>query len=151
VPSNVNFVPVDFERVSLATALSEARLDFEAAAFSSMLGVSQYLTEAALDETFKFILSMPAWSEIVFSFVAADAVLPPDNVALVNAFTSHAAAVGEPWLSRFVPGELAAKLKDMGFSNVFHLTAEEANRRYFQNRSDGLIASLLEQMMRATV
>ena len=39
----------------------------------------------------------------------------------------------------------------MGFAEVFYLAPEEANRRYFANRSDGLNASLLEQMMRAVV
>ncbi len=151
VPANVSFVPVDFEKISLAAALSQARLDLGAAAFFSMLGVSQYLTEAALDQTLRFILSGPPGSEIVFSFVASDAALPPDDVALAKAFTAQFAAIGEPWLLRFIPEELAAKLTAMGFSKAFHLTPEKANQRYFQNRRDGLSASLAEQMMRARV
>jgi O-methyltransferase involved in polyketide biosynthesis len=42
---------VDFEKVSLAKALSQAGLDFGAVTFFAMLGVSQYLTDDALDET----------------------------------------------------------------------------------------------------
>jgi methyltransferase (TIGR00027 family) len=150
-PDNVSFVGVDFEKTSLATALSQAGLDMRAATFFSMLGVSQYLTSAALDETLRFVLSAPARSEIVFSFVASDAVLPADDVALVKAFIGQFAAVGEPWLSRFLPEELFIKLTEMGFSKVFHLTPEQANERYFQNRRDGLNASLLEQMISAKV
>jgi methyltransferase (TIGR00027 family) len=151
VPDNVSFVPVDFERVSLASALSEAGLDLSSATFFSLLGVSQYLTEAALDQTLRFVLSAPARREIVFSFAASDAVLPADDVALVKAFVAQNAAIGEPWLLRFGPEQLVAKLSRMGFSKVFHLAPEEANRRYFQNRRDGLNAALLEQMMRARV
>jgi O-methyltransferase involved in polyketide biosynthesis len=99
----------------------------------------------------EFVLSGPARSEIVFSFVASDAVLPADDVALAKAFTARFAAMGEPWLSRFLPEQLVVKLTEMGFSKVFHLTPEQANRRYFKNRRDGLSASFLEQMMRATV
>ena len=116
-----------------------------------MLGVSQYLREAGLAETLGFVLSMPTGSELVFSFVASDAILPPDDVALAKAFTERSAMVREPWLSRFHPEELVTKLNRMGFSKVFHLTPEEANARYFQNRSDGLTASTLEQMIKATV
>lgn len=115
VPGNVSFVPVDFEAVSLASALSQAGLDFSRATFFSMLGVSQYLSEAAFDQTLRFVLSMPRPSEIVFSFVASDAVLPPDDVALVQAFTTQFAAIGEPWLLRFLPEQLIGKLKTLGF------------------------------------
>ena len=151
VPHNVSFVPVDFEKIPLATALQQAGLDFSAATFFSMLGVSQYLTETALDETLRFILFRKEGSEIVFSFVAADAVLPTDDITLAKGFTEQLAAIGEPWLSRFHPEQLVTELKGMGFSMVLNLTPEEANERYFQNRDDGLNAALLEQMIKATV
>jgi hypothetical protein len=61
------------------------------------------------------------------------------------------AARGEPWLLRIAPEQLIAKLRDKGFSKVFHLSPELANARYFQNRSDGLKASFLEEMIGATV
>ena len=126
-------------------------MDLSGPAFFSMLGVSQYLTELALDQTLRSVLSLPGHSELVFSFVVSDAVLPADDVALAKAFSDQFVAIGEPWLSRFVPDQLVAKLTMMGFSQVFHLTPEEANQRYFQNRRDGLNASLLEQMIRTTV
>ena len=116
-----------------------------------MLGVSQYLREAGLAETLGFVLSVPTRSEIVFSFVASDAILPPDDVALAKAFTERSAMVREPWLSRFHPEELVTRLRGMGFSRVFHLTPEKANERYFQNRDDGLNAAILEQMISASV
>jgi hypothetical protein len=72
-------------------------------------------------------------------------------VTLANAFAAQFAAIGEPWLLRFVPERLIAKLTMMGFSQVFHLTPDEANGRYFQDRRDGLNASFLEQMIEAKV
>jgi methyltransferase (TIGR00027 family) len=150
-PDNVSFVPVDFEKTSLVSALTQAGLDLKSPVFFSMLGVSQYLTEAAFDQSLNFVLSAPAPSEIVFSFVAADAVLAADDVTLVNAFAAQFAAMGEPWLLRFVPEQLINKLTSMGFSQVFYLAPEEANRRYFQDRRDGLNAALLEQMIGARV
>jgi methyltransferase (TIGR00027 family) len=140
LPDNVSFVPVDFEKVSLATALPQAGVDLRAATFFSMLGVSQYLTEIAFDQTLEFILSMPRLSELVFSFVATDDFLSPDDVALVNAFVAQFAAIEEPWRLRFLLEQLIDKLTTMGFSTILHLTPEEANQRYFQNRHNGLNA-----------
>jgi O-methyltransferase involved in polyketide biosynthesis len=82
--------------------------------------------------------------------VTTDATVPADDVVFVKVITAPFAATGEPWLSRFHPESLMAKLTDMGFQKISHLTPEAANRRYFQNRRDRLNASFFEQMMRAT-
>ncbi len=77
------------------------------------------------------------------------ATLRTDDVALVKAFSVEFAAIGEPWLLRFAPEELVAKISAIGFPKVLHLTPEKANQRYFQNRRDGLNAALIERMMSA--
>jgi hypothetical protein len=82
--------------------------------------------------------------------IVADAILDSDDVALRREFTLRFAAIGEPWLLRFLPEEVVARLTAMGFSRVAHLTPEKANDRYFQNRSDGLTAPILEQMIGAS-
>jgi methyltransferase (TIGR00027 family) len=151
VPRNVTFVPLDFEKDTLTNELSQAGFDSSAATFFSMLGVSHYLTEAAFDKTLKFVLSARARSEIVFSFAVADTILDAGDVARARAASAHLSVIREPALLRFHPDQLVAKLTEMGFSKVFHLTPGKANERYFQNRSDGLNAAILEQMMRATV
>jgi methyltransferase (TIGR00027 family) len=151
VPDNVSFVPVDFEKVSLATALAQAGPDMSATTFFSMLGVSQYLTAVALDETLRLVLSAAARSEIVFSFVLPDHALPQEEANLAAKFTAQFAALGEPWLTRFEPSQLVAKLTAMGFSETIHLSSTDANQRYFCGRRDGLNAANLEQMMRAIV
>lgn len=151
VPSNVTLVPVDFERISLREGLAAAGLDFRIPTFFSSLGVTQYLSEETLDLSLNLVLSLPASSEIVFSFVlTASAVSLGERLAAV-AFASIAAARGEPWLSRFVPEQLAGKLAAMGFSRVLCFSTEAANDRYFRGRRDRLAPSRLEQMMRATV
>jgi O-methyltransferase involved in polyketide biosynthesis len=151
VPGNVQFVPVDFEKETLATALPQAGVALDTPAFFAMLGVSQYLTEAAFDQTLGFVLSTPSPSELVFSFVVTDTGLSPDDLALVKAFIARFAAIGEPWRLRFAPEDLLAKLNATGFRRVFHLRPEKANQRYFQNRRDGLSAALIEQMISAGI
>jgi methyltransferase (TIGR00027 family) len=151
IPDNVHLVSVDFESVSLTDGLSAAGLDFSAPTLFSLLGVSQYLTEASLDLTLRFVLSLPASSEIVLSFVLPEAARPADEADLVAAFAARSAEMGEPWLTAFLPDELVAKLRAMGFSRVVHLSPEAATRRYFGDRRDGLSVWRNEQMVRATV
>ena len=151
IPANVSLVGVDFEKVSLREGLAAAGLDFTVPTFFASLGVTQYLTVAALDLSLKLVASLPRGSQIVFSFVVASGALSPKERVFAGVFAAIAAANREPWLTRFVPEQLAAKLAGMGFSKVIHLSNEAAIDRYFQQRRDGLAPSQVEQMMRAIV
>jgi methyltransferase (TIGR00027 family) len=151
VPANISLVPVDFEKISLSEGLAAAGLDLRIPTFFSSLGVTQYLSEEALDLSFNFVLSLPATSEIVFSFVLAASALSLVERVVAGALAAINAGRGEPWLSRFVPRQLASKLAAMGFSKVIHFSTEVANDRYFRGRRDGLAASQAEQMMKAIV
>lgn len=151
VPSNLTFVPIDFERTSIPEALRVTDFALDAPTVCSWMGVTQYLTRDALDATFRFVLSLPPSSEIVFSFI-----LPQEAVSGVEAEALAIAAdrakeVGEPWLTRLRGDELAVRLRAMGFSRTIHLTPEDAHERYFSNRRDGLKERRGEQLMRAII
>jgi methyltransferase (TIGR00027 family) len=151
IPSNLIFVPIDFETASIPDALRASGFALDSQTLCSWMGVTQYLTSEALESTFRFVLSLPASSEIVFSFI-----LPQEEVSGMEAeamviAARRAAEVGEPWLARFRDGELAAKLWLMGFSQIIHLTPQEAGERYFRDRKDGLKHRCGEQLMRAIV
>ena len=151
IPVNLTFVPIDFERTSIPEALRATDFAFDALTLCSWMGVTQYLTRDALDATFRFVLSLPPSSEVVFSFI-----LPQEAVSGVEAealaiAAQRAAEVGEPWLTRIRGDELAVRLRSMGFSQTIHLTPEQARERYFGNRQDGLRERRGEQLMRAIV
>src|SRR5271155_2688796 len=59
IPASLTFVPLDFERQTLAEGLGECGFDSSAAAFLSWLGVTPYLTRDAFLITASFIAGMP--------------------------------------------------------------------------------------------
>jgi methyltransferase (TIGR00027 family) len=150
-PTNLTFVPIDFETTSLKQALRTTGFASDRVTFCSWLGVTQYLTTAAIEATLAFVLSLPRTSEIVFSFILPQEALSGIEADAVLTATTRSAEVGEPWLSRFRPADLAWRLLRMGFSEVTHLTPEQAYDRYLKNRHDGLAGRRGEQMMRAIV
>jgi methyltransferase (TIGR00027 family) len=151
IPANLTFVPIDFERTLLADALQAVDFDFERKTFCSWLGVTQYLTAGAISSTLEFVLSLPRSSEIVFSFILPFEALSGIEAEAQERAAHQSAAVGEPWLSTFRPADLKAQLRAKGFSEVIHLTPEEAHERYLKHRRDGLRVRRCEQLMRAIV
>jgi methyltransferase (TIGR00027 family) len=127
IPSNLTFVAADFEHRTLHDILVDGGVDITQPAFISWLGVTVYLTEPAIDAVFRFVASLPASSEIVFTFYSKE---PAGNEGL-RALEARVAELGEPFKTWFEPEELDAKLRGFGFSDVTFLTPEEAAARYF--------------------
>ena len=86
----------------------------------------------------------------MFSFVAPDDELYGDELDLTG-FLARSEAMGEPWKTRLRPRETIERLAQFGFRDVFHLTPELAQRRYFAGRQDGLSAPRWEQLIAAIV
>lgn len=138
LPSNLTFVPVDFEQQTLAAELQASGHRPELPTFFSWLGVTQYLTEEAIFETLRVVANGAPGSEIVFEYSLRETLLDEMSRRMLAAFKANSAARGEPWLSLFEPASLAGRLKDVGFTETEDFGPEEANARYFSGRTDGL-------------
>jgi len=148
---NLTFVPLDFEITSFGDALRATTFAFDRPTFCSWLGVTQYLTTTAIEATLAFVLSLPPGSEIVLSFILPQDALSGIEADALATAAAKSAEVGEPWLSRFDPGELVSRLRGMGFSEVAPLAPKQTHERYLKGRHDGLAVRYGEQMMRAIV
>ncbi len=138
IPPSLTFVPVDFERQSLADGLQQCGFKTNTAAFFSWLGVTPYLTHAACMTTLSFIARMPAGSGVVFDFAIDRKLLNVGQRIALAALSRRVAAAGEPFQLFFDPAKLQYELKDLGFHRTEFLQREELNERYFKGRSDEL-------------
>jgi methyltransferase (TIGR00027 family) len=138
VPHGLRFVAVDFEKDALGDCLDRAGFDRKAPAFISWLGVSIYLTKEAVAETLRFVgRSCAGGSQIVFDFAVPDDLLSETERSRREKRARTVSAAGEPWISHFDPGTLAADLLGMGFNQAASFGADDANERYFTGRTDG--------------
>jgi methyltransferase (TIGR00027 family) len=151
LPSNLTFVPIDFEQQTLAEGLRAGGHQPELPTFFSWLGVTMYLTEEAVFETLRQVASLAPGSEIVFQYVLPESRVNEEGRRLLAIFKAASAARGEPWLSQFEPTMLTARLQALGFTQVWDFGSEEANARYFAGRTDGLCASPTHHLMKARV
>jgi methyltransferase (TIGR00027 family) len=150
-PSNLTFVPVDFERQTLAAALRASGHRSELPTFFSWLGVTMYLTEAAIFETLRYVAALAPGSEIVFQYYLSESLLNEEGRHRLAMYKAVAAARGEPFVSFFEPTDLGSRVKELGFSQVEDLGPEDANARYFTGRTDGLCDGGLSHHIKARV
>jgi methyltransferase (TIGR00027 family) len=152
VPESLRFVPVNFERQTLAAGLEQGGFDFHSPAFFSWLGVTPYLTRESFVATLSVIAKMPSSSGVVFDFAVDRKLLNLGQRLALYVLSRRVAAAGEPFQLFFRPAELAKELRDLGFGRTEILNTAEINVRYFQDRADGLcVGGGLGQLMGAWV
>src|SRR5580765_5541549 len=115
IPASLTFAPVDFERQTLAAGLASAGFDATRPAFFSWLGVSMYLTDAAVQSTLEFVASLPPGGGVVFDYVVPRASLNWLERWVFDRMSRRVAAAGEPFHTFLDPAALSARLTGLGF------------------------------------
>jgi methyltransferase (TIGR00027 family) len=149
IPDSLTYVPVDFETQALADRLREAGFNADEPAFFSWLGVTMYLSRAAVMTTLKYVASLPRGSSIVFDYLVSPASLSFIHRLALRAVAQRVSALGEPWQSYFDPESLLSDLKMIGFTHVEDIGPEQINSRFFSQRTDRLKVAPLGRMMTA--
>ena len=151
IPSNVTFVPIDFEQQTLREGLRAGGYRMEEPGVFSWLGVTAYLTEDAILSTLRDVASLAAGTEIIFQYEELESQLDAESQRIVAVTKTFVAARGEPWLSFFDPANLRARVQELGFAEVGDFRPEDANARYFAGRRDELRAFPASHLMKAQV
>ena len=151
VPDSVTFVPVDFERDSLAGLLNQAGFDPSRPALVSWLGVTMYLTEDAISQTLTEIGGFAPGTQLI-----ADYMLPADlrdeaGNTYADLVAPAAAERGEPWLTFLAPDGMSALLEGHGFGAVEHVRQRDSIPATLWKRTDSLRPAGLSVLARATV
>ncbi len=137
-PSGMTFVPVDFEKQSLAAELEHAGFDCKKLTVTAWLGVVPYLTPEAFAATVKLLGSFAQGSAAVFDYSQPREMLPHVEQLMHDSLSERVALAGEPFQLFFTPHHLAQQLAAAGIAVVEDLGSAELTERYFTGRSDGL-------------
>jgi methyltransferase (TIGR00027 family) len=138
LPSSFTFVPVDFERETLAERLAEAAFDQTRQTFFTWLGVVPYLNHEAVWSTLAFIAGLPNGAHVVLDYSDPPASLSPEMRASHERRARRVADLGEAWVTYFEPEELHAKLAALGFAEIEDLGPAKIVSRYFPGRAGSL-------------
>ncbi|MFC7439794.1 class I SAM-dependent methyltransferase [Laceyella putida] len=130
LPAGVTFVAADLNVQQLEQTLTKAGFDRSRPAFFIWEGVTQYLTEQAVDRTLRFISSTAPGSFLLFTYVHRHAIKQLASEAETRRIYWLLERVGEPWTFGMVPEELPAYLEARGLSLVEDVNSITYRRRY---------------------
>ncbi len=130
----LDYVPIDFERTSLADVWVEA----DGVDFISWLGTTYYLSEDALTATLRAIADQVApGSRLVLDYWRELPGIDPGQPLLWS--TRAAVALQrEPMRSFFQPADIARLCQSCGWTVVEDLSADDQDKRFLQGRDDRL-------------
>jgi methyltransferase (TIGR00027 family) len=151
VPDSVSFVAMDFERDQLAGLLRQAGFDRSRPALVSWLGVTMYLTEAAIGATLAEIGGLAPGTQLVTDYILPAALRDDTGNTYAGLVAPAAAERGEPWRTVLAPDEMSALLEGQGFSAVEHVRQRDAVPATLWDRADSLRPAGLSVLARATV
>src|SRR5580692_9554191 len=99
VPDHVSFVPLDFERDPLAGHLRQAGFNPDRPALVSWLGVTMYLTQAAISQTLAEIATFAPGTQLITDYMLPAALRDETGNTYAGLVAPTAAERGEPWLT----------------------------------------------------
>lgn len=132
VPSHVVFVPIDFDREDLRSALDMAEFRFHEYTFVIWEGVTQYIRPEAVDATLNFVSSSCSpGSQIIFTYVHRGVIDSTEPFEGADKLIRRSQRVGEPWVFGIRPEELKIFLQGRGLTLLKDLGAA---RQYLESR-----------------
>jgi methyltransferase (TIGR00027 family) len=139
-PAKLHFIPIDFTKESLVTALMRSSsYDPKIKTFFSWFGVTPYLPQKDVLATLRFIADVaPVGSSLVFDYIDTDAFIPEKLSPQMRELLEYLSKIGEPLESNgFNPSNLAEELASLGFRLYEDLSPTDIEGRYLQERTYG--------------
>jgi methyltransferase (TIGR00027 family) len=140
IPSNVVFVPIDFDKESLTKKLDQAGFKRNKRSLFILEGVLMYLLPQSVEQTFQTIRELAgAGSEVVFDYIYAS-VLRRENLYYgEEGFSDSVAKAGEGWRFGIEKAEIKQFLSTYGLKLRDHRDSHELEKMYFQDSSGRIV------------
>lgn len=114
LPQQVRFVPIDFNSENLSSAMISAGYEPSLRTLFIWEGVTNYLTEAAVDATLRWCTSAAAGSTVLFTYVHRQVLESPATFEGTENLLATLRASGEHWTFGLDPSDLPHFLAQRG-------------------------------------
>ena len=129
-PERIRYLEIDFNRQSIAEVLLRGGYDITRPACWIWEGVTNYLTEDAVDRSLRQIANTSAAGSILlFTYVERAVLNHPENYFGAPKLMARLQSYGEPWTFGLHPDEVAAYVAKRGFRLLKNVGVKEVWQR----------------------
>jgi methyltransferase (TIGR00027 family) len=136
--AHVRYVPTDFDRDTIETDLASAGFDPRRSTLFIWEGVTNYLTEDAVDQTLRRCARAVPRSGIVFTYVDQAVIDDPDSFYGTEKLRTSLEAAGERWTFGLDPEDTPDYLSTRGYDLEEDIGAADYRRRYYGPAADAM-------------
>jgi O-methyltransferase involved in polyketide biosynthesis len=136
LPQNVTYCQIDFNKQGLDDLARHHHFDFAKPTTIIWEGVTNYLTEEAINNTFKFISKYAKGSYVIFTYVNQEILSNPSAFYGGEKLLKDLDAIEERWTFGFLPEALPTYLSGFGLALIEDLGAIEYRQRYLPERTE---------------
>jgi methyltransferase (TIGR00027 family) len=134
LPQNVSYLQIDFNRQSLEDLAGEHNLNFSIPTTIIWEGVSNYLTEPAIEKTFEFVSRFTRGSYLIFTYIDRLVLESPGSFTGTEKLFKNLIKSEERWTFGFNLQELSGYLAKFHLTLLEDLGAGEYRKRYMPER-----------------
>jgi methyltransferase (TIGR00027 family) len=143
VPENLIYVPINFNKDSLAEKLAEAGFVENRTSLFLLEGVTMYLSGDAVDRTFTFIRDVSdKGSLVVFDYIYAGVLRQENKYYGEKDIFKTVAKAGEAWLFALEEGEIEQFLQKYDFTLKNYSNAQTLEEQYFKNQKEEIVGRI---------
>jgi methyltransferase (TIGR00027 family) len=148
---SATFVAVDLSTDPLVDHLVAAGFDLARPAMVSWLGVTMYLTRAAIAQTLAAVGGLAPGTELVADYMLPAGMRDAAGDSYVEQVAPVAAQRGEPWHTLLAPDDMISLLASHGLQSLAQVHQQDAIDPALWVRSDGLRPVTLSVLAHAKV
>jgi methyltransferase (TIGR00027 family) len=131
IPAHVTLVPLDFDRQDLASGLTSQGYRLETKSFFIWEAVTQYLSEAGVQKTMRFLAQAKTGSRLVFTYVYKDFIDGTARYGLDALYETYRVN-RRLWRFGLDPKGVAAFLEGYGWAEREQVGSKEYTERYLE-------------------
>ncbi|RFS18895.1 SAM-dependent methyltransferase [Chitinophaga silvatica] len=136
IPEKVFYHQIDFNKQSLDQLSVINNFNFSLPTTIIWEGVTNYLTQEAIDNTFEFLKRFAPGSTVLFTYVNQQLLDDPSSYFGGTKLLEDVSNIEEKWLTGFYPSQLASYLKKYHFELMDDQGAETYRQHYLPDRTE---------------
>ena len=139
LPANVTFIPTDFNLMQLESDMDASGYRSSVPTLFLWEGVTNYLSEDAVDATLRWCARAVAGSVLLFTYIHSDVLIRPESFVGADRLYASLEKVGEQLTFGMDPVLMDGFLRQRGLVREWDLGASQYRTRYFGEKAQSMV------------